>query len=151
MVVPWLIAGASVLLMVGPRLRTAVASRTAPQGVGAVTAACAFAVGVYGGYFGAAAGVIMLALLSTVWAQSLARTNAAKNVVTGAANLVAAIVFAVTGPVSWPAAAALGVGSLAGSRMGPAVVRRLPPAPLRIGIGLCGLALAGWLARQALS
>lgn len=145
-VVPWLVAAASVLLVVGPGLRRMCAHRVEGPGAGTAVAAMVFAVGVYGGYFGAAAGVIMLALLSAVWAQSLARTNAAKNVVTGAANVVAALVFAVTGPVSWSAAAALGAGSLAGARLGPVVVRRLPATPLRVAISLCGLVLAAWLA-----
>jgi uncharacterized membrane protein YfcA len=146
-VVPWLIGGASVLLLAGPRLR-AVGARPEGTGLAPPTAVAAFSVAVYGGYFGAAAGVLMLALLSTVWAQSLARSNAAKNMATGAANLIAGIVFAFTGKVYWPAAAALCVGSLIGSRIGPAVVRRLPPAPLRIAIGLAGIGLAGVLAWQ---
>jgi uncharacterized membrane protein YfcA len=147
-VVPWLIGGGSVLLLAGPRLRAAVAS---PEGTGLTPATtfAAFSVAVYGGYFGAAAGILMLALLSTVWAQSLARSNAAKNIAIGAANLIAGIVFAFTGKVHWPAAVALCVGSIIGSRIGPVVVRRLPPAPLRIAIGLAGIALAGVLAWQA--
>ncbi|MDQ0380627.1 sulfite exporter TauE/SafE family protein [Amycolatopsis thermophila] len=146
-IVPFLIAGASVLLLFSPRL-----AERAARGDGGVTAGTgvgAFLVAIYGGYFGAAAGVVMLALLSAAWAQPLARTNAAKNVVTGAANMVAALVFAFTGPVLWPAAAALCVGLVAGSFAGPAVVRRLPPAPLRIAIALAGLGLAGALGWQA--
>ena len=178
-IVPWLIAAASVLLVIGPRLRAAVEGRrsaraaagdetapgeagvgdaialgadprpadspgaaTAPPRVGPRTGAGVFGVAIYGGYFGAASGVMMLALLSAVWTQSLARTNAAKNVATGSANLVAAVVFAFSGPVDWIAAAALCAGMLVGSRIGPAVVRRVPATPLRIAIGLAGLGLA---------
>ncbi|RJQ87827.1 sulfite exporter TauE/SafE family protein [Amycolatopsis panacis] len=147
-VVPWLIGGASLVLMAGPRLRR-LAEHRAHRGIGPGTGIAAFLAGVYGGYFGAAAGVLMLALLMTVWDQSLARTNAAKNIATGCANLVAAAVFAVTGDVCWPAAIALCLGSAGGSWLGSVVVRYLPATPLRIAIGLGGLTLAivlGWQA-----
>lgn len=91
----------------------------------------------------------MLALLTTVWAQPLARTNAAKNIATGTANLVAAVVFSFTGRVLWPAAIAVCLGSVAGSWLGSILVRYLPATPLRIAIALAGLVLAVVLARQA--
>jgi len=99
-------------------------------------------VAVYGGYFGAASAVMMLALLSISWSQSLARSNAAKNVASGAANIVAAVVFAFVGPVDWPAAGVLCAGLLIGARVGPPLVRRVPETPLRIAIGVAGLGLA---------
>ncbi|WP_326836249.1 sulfite exporter TauE/SafE family protein [Amycolatopsis rhabdoformis] len=153
-VVPWLIGGASVVLLAGPRLRR-MAERSknpetaAPEGIGPAAGAAAFLVGVYGGYFGAAAGVLMLALLTTVWTQPLARTNAAKNIATGTANLIAAAVFAFTGRVLWPAALAVCVGSVAGSWLGSVIVRYLPATPLRIAIAIGGLVLAVVLAREA--
>jgi uncharacterized membrane protein YfcA len=85
---------------------------------------------------------MMLALLSVAWSQSLARSNAAKNVAMGAANLVAAVGFAILTPVAWPAVGVLAAGLLIGSRVGPALVRRVPATPLRIAIGLAGLGLA---------
>jgi uncharacterized membrane protein YfcA len=147
-VVPWLVAGASVLLLVSPLLQRRFAT-AGSTGLGPLTGAGAFLVAIYGGYFGAAAGVIMLALLSTVWTQSLARTNAVKNIATGAANLVAGLVFVLTGQVYWPGALALCVGLLIGGWIGPAIVRRVPAGPLRIVIGLAGLGLAATLAWQA--
>ena len=144
-VVPWLIAAASILLLIAPRLRKA-AARTESAGLGPVTGLAAFGVAIYCGYFGAAAGVLMLALLSAIWAQSLARSNAAKNLATGAANLIAAVLFAFTGKVDWPAALALCAGSVIGSWIGPALVRRLPATPLRIVIAIAGLVLAVTLA-----
>jgi uncharacterized membrane protein YfcA len=65
------------------------------------------------------------------------------------ANAVAAIVFALIGPVHWVAALALATGSLLGGWLGPAVVRRLPAGPLRVAIALAGLALAAKLAVDA--
>ncbi|WP_200834407.1 sulfite exporter TauE/SafE family protein [Amycolatopsis alkalitolerans] len=145
-IVPFLIAGASILLFLGPRLRK---NHGHGQALSPMAGAGAFAVAIYGGYFGAAAGVLMLALLSTVWTQSLARSNAAKNIATGAANFIAAVVFAFTGKAAWPAVVALCLGSVLGSWLGPAIVRRVPAAPLRVLIGLGGLALAGTLAYRA--
>jgi len=143
-IVPWLIGGASIVLMAGPRLRR-LAEGVEHHGLRPATGV-AFCIGIYGGYFGAAAGVLMLALLVSVWTQPLARTNAAKNLVTGAANLLAAIVFAVTGKVVWLAALAVCLGSLGGGWLGATLVRHLPATPLRIGIGIAGLGLAVVLA-----
>jgi uncharacterized protein len=145
-VVPWLIALGSVLILVREPLRRLVARL--PTGDGrpshALTGAV-LVVGLYGGYFGAAAGVLMLAVLSLSASEPLPVTNAVKNISTGAANLTAAVAYAFLAPVHWGAAAALGLGCLAGSRLGPVIVRHLPEKPLRIAIALAGLGLAGSL------
>jgi len=146
-VVPWLIAGGSIALLLGPRLRRSPPPERDRAGIG--TSVAVFFVAVYSGYFGAAAGVIMLAVLTSVSRQPLARVNAVKTLVSGASNAVAAAVFAVAGPVHWVAALALAAGSLAGGWLGPAVVRRLPAGPLRIAIGCAGLGLAVKLALDA--
>lgn len=101
-----------------------------------------FAVAVYVGYFGAAGGILMLAVLLRTIAQPLARTNALKNVVSGLANAVAGIGFAIFGPVRWAAVVPLAVGFLVGGWIGPSLVRRLPGRGLRIFVGICGLILA---------
>jgi uncharacterized membrane protein YfcA len=108
-----------------------------------------FGVAVYIGYFGAAGGVLMLALLIRLSAQSLARTNALKNVISGLANAVAGLGFAIFGPVRWTAALPLAVGFLIGGWIGPSLVRHLPARALRLFIGLCGLAVAIRLAVSA--
>jgi uncharacterized protein len=101
-----------------------------------------FGVAVYIGYFGAAGGVLMLALLAATISESLIRVNAIKNVVAGAANLVAATIFAWFAPVDWAfvplLALGFGVGGYAGQRM----VRHLPVAALRAFVSVVGLALA---------
>jgi uncharacterized membrane protein YfcA len=104
--------------------------------------AAIFLICLYGGYFGAAAGVLLLALLLRAEDATLAEANADKNVVLGVANTVAAVIFAVVAPVQWPAVVALGIGCLVGSRLGPIVVRHAPAGPLRVMIGVAGLALA---------
>jgi uncharacterized membrane protein YfcA len=101
-----------------------------------------FGVAVYVGYFGAAAGIVMLALLTVMLAEPLARANAVKNILGGVANTVAAVAFAVFGHVDWAAVVPLAAGFLAGGWTGPALVRRIPAQVLRIGVAACGLAVA---------
>ncbi|AEV83004.1 transporter [Actinoplanes sp. SE50] len=109
-----------------------------------------FLIGIYGGYFGAAAGVLLLAAMAVAASEPFAVTNAVKTIVLGAANLTAAVLYALTGPVDWPAALLLGVGCMLGSSLGPAVVRRSPERPLRIAIAVAAAGLAVYLWSQAL-
>jgi uncharacterized membrane protein YfcA len=104
--------------------------------------AALFAVAVYVGYFGAAGGILMFAVLGTVLHQSAARVNAVKNVVSALANAVAALGFALFGPVHWAAAVPLAAGFLAGGWIGPAIARRLSGRSLRLVAAACGLAVA---------
>ena len=108
-------------------------------------------IAIYGGYFGAAAGVLLLALLLRITHASLARANATKNVLLFAANSVAAIAFAFLAPVDWAAMLPLAIGCLVGSRLGPIVVRKAPATILRVLIGIAGMALAIRLGLQAYS
>jgi uncharacterized protein len=140
LLVPLLIGGASLVLLLQPaitRLAGGLVDERSPALLGGV-----FAVGVYGGYFGAAAGVVLLALLTVSVAEPLARLVAARNVALGLANVVAAVGFALFGPVDWAAAAPLAAGFLIGGTLGPGLVRRLPGDRLRVGIALLGLGLA---------
>ena len=147
-IVPFLVGGAAVVLLLQPRIRAA-AARRGEHHAGPVVLAGIFAVAVYGGYFGAAAGVLVLALVLVGLPVSLARGNAVKAVLLGLANAVAAVGFALLGPVQWWAVWPLALGVFVGGLLGPAVVRRLPAGPLRVGIALAGLGLAVSLAVQA--
>jgi uncharacterized membrane protein YfcA len=139
-VVPVLIGGASLLLLAQPMIRGlsprpgAERSRWRLAGV--------FGVAAYIGYFGAAGGVLMLAILAAMISESLIRVNAIKNAVSGAANGVAAIMFAVFAPVHWIFVPPLAAGFLVGGFTGPRLVRRLPVKALRVFVALCGLGLA---------
>jgi uncharacterized protein len=141
LIVPFLVAGASLVLLRPPR-PAAPGTARADGRPGPATVVGAIAIGVYSGYFGAAAGVLMLALLTRLLADTLVRVNAVKNVLLGASNAVAAIGFIVFGEVVWSAALPLAAGLLVGNYIGPAIARRLPPAVLRIGIAVAGLVLA---------
>jgi len=101
-----------------------------------------FGVAVYIGYFGAAGGIVMLALLIAMVAEPLARVNAVKNMLGAIGNAVAAVAFAVLGHVDWAAVVPLAAGFLVGGWTGPALVRRIPGRVLRIGVAVCGLAVA---------
>lgn len=143
LIVPVLIGGGSMLLLVQPRLVRRTRGRF---GEGSVAVAAAmFAIAIYGGYFGAGAGVLMLAVLALSVPEPLARLNALKNVGLGAANAVAAAGFVLFGPVRWAAAVPLAAGFLLGGALGPALVRRLPQGPLRVLIAVAGLGLAAKL------
>jgi uncharacterized membrane protein YfcA len=143
-VVPWLIGLGSVAILL-PRRSTSEAPAANP----AVVLPAVALISLYGGYFGAAAGVLMLALFLRATHEPLPRANALKNVVLGAANLVAAVLFAVVADVDWTAAIPLAAGLLVGGRVGPLVVRRAQASVLRPAIAVVGLVLAGYLAIKA--
>lgn len=164
-VVPVLVALAALALLFQPQIRAAVlraAADSAGDSAGDTDAVEGggrragprvltgmLAVAVYGGYFGAAAGVMMLALLLVALPVSLLQGNAIKNVLLGVANAVAAVGFALFAPVVWWAVLPLAAGALVGSRLGPVAARHLPPTLLRVGTALAGLGLATVLAATA--
>ncbi|BBH70381.1 UPF0721 transmembrane protein [Actinoplanes sp. OR16] len=144
-VVPGLIAAGGLMLLFREPLRAWYVrpGRRPPLAV------AVFLIAVYGGYFGAGAGVMMLAALSVAAVEPLAITNAVKTVVLGFSNVAAAVLYALFAPVHWTAAALLAAGCLIGSWIGPALVRRTPERPLRWVIGLAALTLATVLWRDA--
>jgi uncharacterized membrane protein YfcA len=93
--------------------------------------AAAFLTGIYGGYFGAAQGVILLALLRLCFTEDLQRLNGVKNVLVGVANGVAAIFFIFATHVAWGAALLIAGGSIVGAQVGARYGRRLPENVLR--------------------
>lgn len=144
-IVPVLIGAGSLAVLI-PRRNTTADGGGRP---GWALPAGVFLVAVYGGYFGAAAGVILLALIMLATGDTLPRSNALKNLVLGVANGVAAVCFAVLGPVRWTAVVPLATGFLIGGRIGPTVVRRVNPRPLRVLIAAAGIGLAVHLGLEA--
>ncbi|KTR02820.1 sulfite exporter TauE/SafE family protein [Curtobacterium luteum] len=154
-IVPFLVLAGGALLLLQPvldrrRRRTptgAAASTAAATPAGAATPTGAAApgiagVGLYNGYFGAGSGVLVIAVLLLTGEPSLPRANAVKNVLLLAADLLPALVFAVSGHVVWSAALALGAGAVVGGLIGPTVAARVPQTALRIAIAACSVALA---------
>jgi uncharacterized protein len=138
--VPVLLAASAVVIAVPQRKRAEGANRSTLQRILELVAVLAICV--YGGFFGAAAGVLLLALFLRIDSTSLADANATKNVVLGIANAVAALGFIALVPIHWLAVLPLGLGCLIGSRLGPTIVRHAPATPLRLAIAVAGIALA---------
>ena len=143
-IVPILLGGASLAIAIPRRGNgdARVSSHRRHTVTILLESAAIFLICIYGGYFGAAAGVLLIALLLHVGHATLAHANASKNVIAGVANTVAALIFSFAAPVHWPAVFALGVGCLVGSRLGPVVVRHAPQGPLKVLISAAGVALA---------
>jgi uncharacterized membrane protein YfcA len=143
-VVPALIALGVALVVLGPGIQRRVAARAAERGGhgehGApwVWPAVAGA-GVYGGYFGAAQGVLLLAILGIGVDDSLQRHNATKNVLALLVNGVAAVVFVLAADVDWAIAGLVAAGAIVGGQLGAGVGRRLPPQALRGVIVVVGV------------
>jgi uncharacterized membrane protein YfcA len=149
-VVPVLIALALVLVVLQPRLAAAAARRhtarglTTPREGGLLAQTAIFGSGVYGGYFGAAQGIILIGVLGVSLDEDLHRINALKNVLAGVVNLTAALLFAVLwvfgeAPVSWLSAGLLAVGALAGGLLGGQFGRLIPRPVLRAVIVVIGI------------
>ena len=97
------------------------------------------AAGVYGGYFGAAQGVLLMAILGNGVADSLQRLNATKNLLAFVVNAVAAVVFIALEPIDWPVAGLIALGSVVGGQVGARVARRLPAGLFRAVIVVVGV------------
>jgi uncharacterized membrane protein YfcA len=143
-VVPVLIVVAVVLVILQPRLSRFVAERRTRvvEHGGFELWIGIFLTGVYGGYFGAAQGVILLSLLGIFIADSLQRLNAVKNVLALIANGVAAVLFMFFADVAWSVVLLVAVGSVVGAQLGATVGRRLPARALRGLIVVVGLVAA---------
>jgi uncharacterized protein len=141
-VVPVLIGAASLLLLVQPRIARLATAPTAGGKRRVLKGAALFAVAMYVGYFGAAAGVMLLVVLSMMIDETLVKVNAVKNAVSGMANAMAAAAFALFGDVRWLLAVPLAAGFLAGGWIGPKIARRMPAGAFRAVISLCGIGLA---------
>jgi uncharacterized membrane protein YfcA len=140
-IVPVLIGLAVVLVLVQPRLARRLATRRGDgvRPAGPLLLLGVFGTGVYGGYFGAAQGVLLLGLLGVLLSADLVWVNGVKNVLAGVMNGVAAVLFLAVAPVAWLPALLLAVGSVVGGLVGGRWGRRLPPALLRAIIVVVGL------------
>lgn len=155
-VIPPLLLLSGILAAVQPRVAAAVARRraradVAAGGAGAVRPevhpALIVAIGltgVYGGYFGAAQGVVLLALLGVFIAGGMSQLNGIKNILAGVANLVSAVLFMAIADVDWLIAVVVAVGATIGGGLGARYGRRLPSPALRVVVVLVAFVAAGW-------
>ena len=167
-IVPALIGVAVVMVIIQPRLAKWVAERqraraalATPDGAGADGASAVavaappkveeaiggpvlwvlvFLAGIYGGYFGAAQGVLLIGMLGIALNDSLQRINAAKNVLAGLVNGLAAVVFILATHIDWGVAGLIAAGSIIGGQVGARIGKRLPPWGLRVVIVCVGVA-----------
>ena len=141
-IVPVFIAIALVLIVLQPRLSQAV-SRRRPhehrEHAGPFATLGVLASGIYGGYFGAAQGILMLSILGLSLDESLQRLNALKVVLTGLVNFVAGVVFVLFAHVAWLASLYIALGSTLGGFLGAHAGRRLPEPALRVVIVVVGI------------
>ncbi|MFM8861322.1 MAG: sulfite exporter TauE/SafE family protein [Acidimicrobiia bacterium] len=151
-IVPVLVAGASILLLVQPvlqrRLRATHPVTGEPIDGGHRIAAMVsvFVASIYGGYFGGVLGVVLLAALGITMLESLQRLNALKSVLQFVCNGVAVVVFALFGPVQWWFVLVMAPMTLLGGWVGSRNARRLHPSVLRAVVGVFGLGCAVVLA-----
>ena len=143
-IVPILIAASLLLVLLGPRLQAWAVARHPDRDTGGrrlLLIAGVFVTGVYGGYFGAAQGVLMVGIMSALMTISLQRINGLKNVLSTVVNVVAAVTFILVAPdrIDWAAAALIAVGALAGGYVGARFGRRLSPKALRGLIVVVGI------------
>jgi len=151
-IVPVLIAAALVLVLLGPRMQAWAAVRHPDHdslGRHLWMTVGVFAAGVYGGYFGAAQGILLVGIMNVLMTISLQKVNALKNVLSTVVNAVAAVIFMLVAwdRINWSVAALIALGSLAGGYAGARVGRRLSPRVLRALIVVVGvLAIAKMIA-----
>jgi hypothetical protein len=141
-IVPVFIAIALILTVLQPRLSRWLREREIDidHERGVLTPLAVYVTGVYGGYFGAAQGILLLGILGIALAQSLQRTNALKNVLAGLVNGVAGVYFIFAAHVAWAPAGIIAGSSIIGAQLGARYGRRLPPAGLRAVIVVVGVA-----------
>lgn len=155
-IVPWLVLGATVLFLLQSRVsawlrrRIGDTAQSAPAhaqlrdpGIGAMALQCAVAV--YGGYFGAGAGIIMLASFGLLGLTNVHQMNGLKNFLGLSFNLVAIVIFALSGLVHWPIGILMAVGSTVGGHYASRYAQRTNQAVVRRLIGVIGIANAIWL------
>ena len=152
-VVPVLLIGALLLVVLGPRIQSWARTRAdaagrslehVSRGRMAAVVAGTFAVGVYGGYFTAAQGILLIGVMGALLPEDMQRMNAAKNLLSLVVNVVAAVAYTLVAfdRISWAAAGLIAVGSLLGGFLGAHYGRRLSPNALRaiiVVVGLIGL------------
>jgi len=137
--VPFLVVAGSCVLLAAPRL-TSWYAKTSRDRARSATFAVAL-ISVYGGYFGAGSGVMLLAATLVLTSPRIAEANASKNMYLGAGGVASALILTTAAPVPWTSVAVLAGGLLVGSLLGPILARRLPAGIIRWAAAILGFAL----------
>jgi uncharacterized membrane protein YfcA len=152
LVVPFLVLGATTVLAVQDRLRRVVGNpvQSSPRRAAIVLHALVFLGAMYGGYFNAALGVMLVAVLGLAIDDTLRRVSALKNAVSAVIGIGSVLAFAAFGPVNWAAVAVLAPATLLGGYSGASIARRVPTAVLRAVIVAFGTVVGIVLLLRAL-
>jgi uncharacterized membrane protein YfcA len=150
-VVPFLVLGATAVLALQARLRGLAGQPRdhSPRKAAVLLHTAVFLCGLYGGYFNAALGVLLIAGLALVLDEPLRRVGALKNVLSAVVGLVTVLVYGVFGPVNWAAVAVLGPAAVIGGYLGARLARQLPERVLRTAIITCGTLVGAALLTRA--
>lgn len=140
-IVPWLIVAGSMLMLFQPMIVKRVAAYVGPQHFVLGVIGCGV-VAVYGGYFGAAMGIMFMAVFGVLVHQPLQQLNALKNAVGTCVNGTCVVIFGLFSDVVWSAAALLSVGTLIGGVIGSRIAKRLPDRVFRLVVVAVGLVAA---------
>jgi uncharacterized protein len=146
--VPWLILSASILFAVQPLLTrwTGIGKPHAPATRGTMAAVTVFQlmVAIYGGYFGAGIGILMLAALAIMGLSDIHEMNALKTMLAFSINIVAAVTFVWAGKVHWPFAAAMAISAVLGGFAGAALARKIDRWLVRLAVVAIGVGLSSY-------
>ncbi|GAC1304036.1 MAG: sulfite exporter TauE/SafE family protein [Vulcanimicrobiaceae bacterium] len=143
--IPLLLAAATAIFIAGPELtrrsQRMTAALTVESPLGLLTQ---FAIAVYGGFFGAAMGILMLALLGILGMHDLRRANAFKLLLSTVINGVAVVPFVIARAIAWEPAIAMSVGAIAGGYLGAGVVKRMPSATIRAFVTVIAVSMTAY-------
>ena len=139
-IVPVLVGLSVVLVAVQPLLAKRLGARSGPPSSGPLLYGLIFVIGIYGGYFTAAQGIMLVGVMGLLLSDPLQRLNAFKNALSAVVNIVAGVIYAFVAPISWPVVAILAVSSTVGGLLGAKIGRKFPPVVLRVIIVVIGAA-----------
>jgi uncharacterized membrane protein YfcA len=147
--VPWLILVATVLFALGPWLRQAIERHARGQVPHLAAAGAEFLTALYGGYFGAGLGIMLMAILTLLGVRDVQEANAVKNAMATVVTSAAVMLFVATGSIAWAQGSAVLLGAIVGGYAGARLARWIPPLDLRWTIVATGLTLAAYFGLEA--
>ena len=140
-VIPVLLGIAVAAIVLGPQLSDLLRRALPPRGLATTAGVLLFLTGIYGGYFGAGMGFMLIATLTAAGGLAIQEANAAKNLMAVAISTTAVVPIALSGLVDWPAALIVLAGGLVGGFLGGHLTRVIPPRAMRIGVAVVGVVL----------